>query len=121
MEPITPDRPSSGPAAAASNAFANLSSTWPDQLADGVESAVSLVRDKAVKPATTVAKGLVYGPLAAIVALTALVLVLIAAVRGLNAIPGAQDWMVLCGLGLILTLVGLVVLGIGRSALKPPK
>ena len=121
MEPTTPSRPAAGPAAAASNAFTSLSSTWPDQLADGVESAVGLVRDKAVKPATTVAKALVYGPLAAIVGLTALVLVVIAAVRGLNAIPGAQDWMVMCGLGLILTLLGLVVLGRGRSALKTPK
>lgn len=121
MEPITPDRPSSGPAAVASNAFANLSSTWPDQLADGVESAVSLVRDKAVKPATTVAKGLVYGPLAAIVALTALVLVAIAVVRGLNVIPGFQDWISLCALGGFFTLAGLFLLRRGRSALKPPK
>ena len=121
MEPTTPPGPPSGPGAAASGAFSSLSAKWPDQLADGVESAVTLVRDKAVRPATVVAKGLVYGPLAAIVGLTALVLVLIAAVRGLNAIPGAQDWMVLCGLGLILTLAGLMVLGRGRSALKTPK
>lgn len=105
----------------ASNAFTSLSQNWPDQLANGVESAVGVVRDKAVRPATTLAKALVYGPLAAIVGLTALVLVAIAVVRGLNDIPGAQDWMVLCGLGLILTLLGLVLLGRGRSALKTPQ
>ena len=121
MEPTTPSRPPAGPGAVASNAFSSLSSRWPDQVADGVESAVGLVRDKAVKPATTLAKALVYGPLAAIVGLSALVLVAIAVVRGLNDIPGAQDWMVLCGLGLILSFGGLVALGRGRSALKTPR
>jgi hypothetical protein len=108
-------------AAAASNAFTSLSSRWPDQLAEGVESAVGLVRDKAVRPATTLAKALVYGPLAAIIGLTALVLVAIAAVRGLNVIPGFQDWISLCALGGLFTLVGLFLLRRGRSALKTPK
>lgn len=121
MEPTTPPRPPSGPGAAASNAFSSLSSRWPDQLADGVESAVGLVRDKAVKPATTLAKALVYGPLAAIVGLTATVLVGIAVVRGLNTIPGFRDWISLLALGGLFTLVGLFLLGRGRSALNTPK
>lgn len=105
----------------ASNAFTSLSQRWPDQLADGVESAVGLVRDKAVKPATTLAKALVYGPLAAIVGLTAMVLVAIAVVRGLNDIPGFRDWISLCALGGLFTVVGLFLLRRGRSALKTPR
>lgn len=121
MEPTTPSRPAAGPGAAASNAFANLSSRWPDQLADGVESAVGVVRDKAVRPATVLAKALVYGPLAAIVGLTALVLVAVAVVRGLNAIPGFRDWISLLALGGLFTVVGLFLLRRGRSALKSPQ
>lgn len=117
MEPTTPRTPparSGGP-------LANLGANWPDQLADGVESAVGMVRDKAVRPATTVAKALVYGPLAALVGLTALILVGIAVVRGLNTIPGFQDWISLAALGGLFTLVGLFLLGRGRSALKTPR
>lgn len=121
MEPTTPSRPPAQPGSTTSGAFTSLSAKWPDQLADGVESAVGMVRDKAVRPATTLAKALVYGPLAAIVGLTALVLVAVAVVRGLNAIPGFRDWISLCALGGFFALLGLFLLGRGRSALKTPR
>lgn len=116
MEPTRtspPGPPAPGPPA---GGLGSIGANWPAQVADGVEAAVGLVRDKAVRPATVLARALVYGPLAAIVGLVALVLTAVAAVRGLNEIPGFQDWISLCAIGGLFTLAGLFLLSRGRSA-----
>ncbi len=116
MEPTRtspPGPPAPGPPA---GGLGSLGANGPAQVADGVEAAVGLVRDKAVRPATVLARALVYGPLAAIVGLVALVLTAVAAVRGLNEIPGFQDWISLCAIGGLFTLAGLFLLSRGRSA-----
>jgi len=116
MEPTRtspPGPPVPGPLA---GGLGSIGANWPAQVADGVETAVGLVRDKAVRPATVLARALVYGPLAAIVGLVALVLTAVAAVRGLNEIPGVQDWISLCAIGGLFTLAGLFLLSRGRSA-----
>lgn len=55
---------------------------WAADLADTVERVVGTVRDKTTKPLVTVTRALVYGLLAAILGLAALVLFLVMATRG---------------------------------------
>jgi hypothetical protein len=57
---------------------------WPDQVADRIESLVGTVRDKTTVPVTTAARGLVFGLVAAILAVAALLLMTIAVVRVLD-------------------------------------
>jgi hypothetical protein len=94
-------------------------SQWPGQVADRIDSTVGLVRDKAVRPITLVARGLVYGPIIAAVGLVAAVLAAVAAVRGLNEIPGFRDWISLLAVGGFFSLLGLFLLGRGRAAARP--
>jgi hypothetical protein len=82
---------------------------WSVKAADAVDQVVGLVRDKAVKPATTVARVLVYGLLASIAGITAAVLVAVAVVRGLDvAIPG-DVWSAHAVTGGTFSLVGLLL------------
>lgn len=98
-----------------------LGAGWPAQVADLVESVVGAVRDKGVRPATVVAKALVYGPLAALAGLSIVVLLAVGVVRALNQIPGFQDWISLAAVGGFFTVIGLFFLGRARAALKTPK
>ncbi len=54
---------------------------WPAQATDALVKAVDSVRDKTAGPATSIARGVVYGLLAAVVGTAALVLLLIVLVR----------------------------------------
>jgi hypothetical protein len=93
---------------------------WATELADTVERVVGTVRDKATKPAIRGARGLVFGLLAAFLAITAVALVLIAATRGLQSLldlfvtwPRAVyiSYLVVGG---ILCLAGVLVLRMRR-------
>ena len=55
--------------------------SWTGQAADTIESVVLTVKDKTTVPLQTVARGVVYGIVLAVVGLLALIVVLIAAVR----------------------------------------
>lgn len=93
--------------------------SWPDQATDFIVQGVGLVRDKTVGPATTVAKGFVYGTFAIIVGLAAAVLSSILLVRIITVyIPGQRVWIPEIGLGLILCIVAIVL---WRKAGKAPK
>ncbi|MGH9138380.1 MAG: hypothetical protein ACRD0G_15265 [Acidimicrobiales bacterium] len=59
---------------------------WAADVADTIERVVGGVRDKTTKPLVTVTRALVYGLLAAIVGIAAVVLLIIAATRGLQAL-----------------------------------
>ena len=63
---------------------------WAADLADTVERVVGTVHDKTTKPLVTVARALVYGLLAAIVGLAALVLFVVMLTRGLQEF---LDWV----------------------------
>ncbi len=80
---------------------------WPAEAANRVDSLVTGVRDKTVKPLTLAAKGVVYGILVAVLSLVALVLVTAALVRVLDvyAFPG-RIWATYTVIGGIFTLVG---------------
>lgn len=87
---------------------------WPAQAADLIVRVVGQVRDKTTGPALTVARGLVYGLLAALLGGTAAILVAIAAVRGLDeAIEGIADsretWAAHLLVGVVFTVSGMVL------------
>jgi hypothetical protein len=94
---------------------------WAPELADTVERLVGTVRDRATKPAVRAARAIVFGLLAAMLAVVAITLLLLAATRGLQALLDlALDWSMAVYLsyfivGGILCLVGLLLL-----ARRPP-
>jgi hypothetical protein len=59
---------------------------WAPDLADTVERLVGTVREKATRPAVHAARGVVFGMLAAILGLAAVVLLLVGATRGVQSL-----------------------------------
>lgn len=59
---------------------------WAADLANTVERVVGTVRDKTTKPIVTVTRAIVYGLLAAILGIVAVVLLLIMLTRGFQAL-----------------------------------
>lgn len=59
---------------------------WPAQLADRVVGLVGTVREKTTKPVVTIARAVVYGLLAGLLGVAALVLALVAVTRGLQSL-----------------------------------
>jgi tetrahydromethanopterin S-methyltransferase subunit D len=59
---------------------------WAPDLADTVERLVASVREKATRPAVHVARGVVFGTLAGILGLIAVVLLVVGATRGVQAL-----------------------------------
>ncbi len=59
---------------------------WAADLADTVERVVGRVRDKTTKPLVTATRAVVYGLLAGILGIAALILALAVATRGLQAL-----------------------------------
>jgi hypothetical protein len=96
-------RPSTGP-------------DWTVQAADTIESVVGTIRDKTVVPATTIARGLVYGIVAGTLGIAVLVLVVVMVFRMLVAylpwgdVPGRNVWVAYLILGGIFTVAGLFFL-----------
>lgn len=83
-------------------------SDWTVKAADTIDAVVTVVHDKAVVPVTTIARWLVYGLLAAIVGMMALVLTAIALVRVLDIVTGdGRVWIAHLITGGIFTLAGL--------------
>ncbi|MEM9042272.1 MAG: hypothetical protein AAGD33_20495 [Actinomycetota bacterium] len=88
---------------------------WADDTTDTVVRLVDQVRSKTTKPAVLAARGLVFGILAAFLGMLALVLLLIGATRGLQAIvepftdQGRAVYISYFLIGGILSLVGLLL------------
>jgi hypothetical protein len=80
---------------------------WTEQVADAIDSAVSTVRDKTVVPAQKVVRAIVAGLLAGVLAGVALVLLAIAAFRGMVILVPEDVWLAYLVLGGILTVAGL--------------
>jgi uncharacterized BrkB/YihY/UPF0761 family membrane protein len=84
---------------------------WPAQATDTIVKVVGQVRDKTTGPIITIARGVVYGTLAAILGTVAAVLTCILLVRALS-IPVEElwgrgnIWAVYLFLGVIFTAVG---------------
>jgi len=66
---------------------------WAEDLADTVERVVGRVRDRATTPVVHIARGVIYGLLAAFLGFAALVLVLVAVTRALQSLLElAVEW-----------------------------
>jgi hypothetical protein len=83
---------------------------WTVTTADTVERVVGSIRDKTTVPLTTVARALVYGPIAAVMGVAILVLLSIVAVRiGASYLPfdhARATWVTEGGIGLLFVLFG---------------
>ena len=80
---------------------------WAAQTADTIERVVGGVRSKSTEPLERIARLLVYGLVAAVLGIVALVLVAVLVVRALDiAIPG-EVWSAHLVAGGIFTLAGL--------------
>ena len=91
------------------------SDDWPTQAADTIERVVGTVRDKSAVPLERVARLAVYGTLAGILGIFALVLVAIAAVRLLDVVLPEDVWVAHLVVGGIFTLAGLFLWSRRRS------
>jgi hypothetical protein len=108
----TPASPASPRAAGSSG------NDWPTQATDAIVGLVDSVKDKVNGPATSAARGIVYGTLAAIVGTAALVLVLALLLRGFDIIAqllldladaeraGRSTWIAHLVMGLVFLLPG---------------
>jgi predicted PurR-regulated permease PerM len=90
---------------------------WAADLADTVERVVGTVRDKTTKPIVTLTRGLVYGLLAAILGIAAIVLLIVMLTRGTQELldqikvrRSAAVYISYLAVGGIFSLLGLFVL-----------
>jgi hypothetical protein len=81
-------------------------SDWTTEATDVIERTVAMVRDRTVEPAEAISRGVVYGLLAVLVALPALVLLTIGAFRGLVLLEQGYVWAAWCTLGGIFLIAG---------------
>ena len=75
---------------------------------DTIDSVVATVNDKAVRPAVVAARGIVFGVVIAVVAITVLVLFCVAFIR-VTTIAGHRVWASYIVLGLIFSVVGAIL------------
>lgn len=79
---------------------------WPAQAAEALERLVNTVKNKTTKPALTVARFLVYGTLAGILGIAALVLLSAGLVRLLDVYLPGNVWKAHLITGGLFTLAG---------------
>lgn len=103
-------------------------SDWPAQATDAIVGLVDSVKDKVNGPATSAARGVVYGTLAAIVGTAALVLFLVLLVRGFDVLAqvvldaldieraGRATWIAHLLTGLLFVLPGALLWRKGTRA-----
>jgi len=90
---------------------------WPSEATDLIVRNVATVREKAVGPAITAARALVFGVFAAIVATAALALVSVTLIRLLTVyIPGNRVWVSYLIVGGLFILIGLVLMTRTRAS-----
>jgi hypothetical protein len=80
---------------------------WAAQTADTIERVVGSVRGKTSEPVERVARIVVYGLVAAVLGVTALILLVIGLVRMADAYLPGEVWIPYLVVGGIFTLVGL--------------
>jgi hypothetical protein len=86
-----------------------LDGEWPARAADAIVNVVGSVRDRTTGPITTVARGVVFGLLAAVLGLAVGVLVVIAAIRLLDQVLPSGVWVAYLVLGGVFLLAGALV------------
>jgi hypothetical protein len=81
-------------------------SDWTTEATDLVERTVGMVRDRTVEPARALTRAIVYGLLAGLVAVPAIVLLTIGAFRGLVLLEQGYTWAAWVTLGGIFLVAG---------------
>jgi hypothetical protein len=81
-------------------------SDWTTDAADAIDRSIALVRERTVEPAQAITRAVVYGLLAGIIVLPALVLATIGAFRGLVLAYQGHVWAAWCTLGGIFVIAG---------------
>lgn len=87
--------------------MAGTGGDWAAQTADTIERVVGSVRGKTSEPVERVARLVVYGLVAGILGVCALVLLLVGVIRLLDAYLPGEVWIPYVGLGGIFTIAGL--------------
>ena len=80
---------------------------WTTEATDFIEQTVAVARDRTVIPARIATRAVVYGLLAFLIALPAIVMLVIAAFRGLVLLYQGRVWAAYVTLGGIFILGGL--------------
>jgi hypothetical protein len=87
-----------------------LAGNWPAQAADKIVDVVDRVREKSTGPIQTAARGLVYGIVAGILGTMVAVLVIVGAIRLLDAVqPWGNVWLPYLELGLTFLVAGSLI------------
>ena len=81
-------------------------SDWTTEATDVIERTVATVRDRTVEPARAITRVVVYGLLAALIALPAVVMLTVGAFRGLVLLEQGYTWAAWITLGGIFVLAG---------------
>ena len=81
-------------------------SDWTTEATDVIERTVAMVRDRTVEPAQAITRVIVYGLLAALIALPAVVLLTVGAFRGLVLLEQGYTWAAWVTLGGIFVIAG---------------
>jgi hypothetical protein len=79
---------------------------WTTEATDLIERTVTMARDRTVVPARIATRAIVYGMLAVLIALPAVVLLLVGAFRGLVLIYQGEVWAAWLTLGGIFIVAG---------------
>lgn len=82
---------------------------WPESVADTIVDSVTALRKLAMRPVARIARRIVYGFIAAVLALLILLLAVIGLVRLLDAYLPQEVWLVYAVLGGIFTVAGLLI------------
>jgi Putative Actinobacterial Holin-X, holin superfamily III len=88
---------------------------WATQVADQIERIVGTVRDRTTRPALTVVRGLVFGVIAAVGGVTALVLISIVLIRALTELTN-HAWIAYLITSGIFLAAGAFLMLKGRTA-----
>src|SRR3954469_22990761 len=88
---------------------------WAARTADSIERVVTTVRDRTTRPLLIAGRAIVFGLLAAMVAIAAVVLLSVA-IHRIVVILTDRVWLADLILGAIFAMVGLILLRLRRSA-----
>jgi hypothetical protein len=83
-----------------------MATDWTTEATDAVERVVATVRDKTVVPAKSISRVVVYGLLAVLVVIPAVIMVIIGLFRGLVLIYQGEVWAAWLTLGGICVIAG---------------
>lgn len=111
--PSAAPRPLTGPTTSAIPVEAahqgGIGGDWPAQATDAIVNVVGTVRDRTTGPITTIARGIVFGVFAGALGIVVAVMLIIAAIRLLNAALPSGVWLAYLVLGLVFVLAGALV------------